>query len=488
MTRVGKKINSILHQLGLLGYASSLGQLWRSLFRVTVPEFRPVKPDFVGPDLIEISQPRPEAGGESSDAEAPAATLVTTFENTSFVPSDDRFDYLFVLAGNAGSLATQNILAVHPDVVVVPRLTLDAAMSNWGGISLASMHEEMLPIIRHCRRSGKKACLVVHRVDYLRDSKVMQELARIVSPDGLVLIVRNPVKALLSDYNHSLFHQFGYHFATNNLPWFSEQHGQKPIDVPTTNESAVSKNAAYTRTIDLSSVIPPMDIWTRYFELFSKLSEHFHGKKRVLDADVLVGERIVELYKAAGLSEKFCSTAVDRTYAGRADRYMTYNAIDACVFGGKILRMRLFTGGASQYDHDQSRPGSVAEYFSIASIPVSQSHRLACSLPLPERIDLGVHIGGQDWGAPWHPKQCFWFELPLYERRFLQNAGYIETLLDVLVRQWVVNVSETERALAPYRLDRPSTTLIEAGKWLFNEDTRHLVELYPDQLGNWVAE
>ncbi len=466
-----------LRQLGLLAYVSALLHIWRSQRSEAPPDSGAIEGSTsTAHESDAVSQP---VGGAADETVVPHVISV--------VPAEDRFDFLFVLAGRAGSLAAQNILAAHPDLVVVPRLTLDAAMSNWSGMSLASMHNEFLPIIRHCRQAGKKTCLVVHRVDYLRHPNVIQDLSRIVSPDGLILIVRHPTKALLSENNHNLFHQFGYHFASNKLFWFAEQYGQQPIDLPLDTRIDIPVDCPYDRAIDLNALTPPMDICVRYFDLFNDLSEHFTGRKRVVDADVLVGARISELYRLAGVSDRLPVSDIDRVHAGRTDRYMSYNAIDAKLFGETILRFRLFTGGAGRYDHDQSRPGSVAEYFPVASIQVTEAHRAACSLPLPERMDLGVHVGGHDWGAPWREKASMWFERPLYERRFLENAGYLEALLDALIRQWVVNVSKSEQALAPYKLDAPSEALRQASRKLFDEDTRHLVALYPDQLGHWSS-
>ena len=77
---------------------------------------------------------------------------------------DDRFDFLFVMARRTGSMAMQNFLAMHPDIAVVPRSSLDEAIGN-RGLSLKTLHDEFLPIIRHCHANGKRVVLVLR--DYL---------------------------------------------------------------------------------------------------------------------------------------------------------------------------------------------------------------------------------------------------------------------------------------------------------------------------------
>lgn len=388
----------------------------------------------------------------------------------------DRFDFLFVMAGRTGSMAMQNFLAMHPDIAVVPRSSLDEAIAG-RGLSLSKLHEEFLPVIRHCHSVGKKAVLVLR--DYLplwHDETVIESLSQIVHPDGLVMVVRDPQQYLISWLNSHLFTHFGYVFEQNSMPWFYG--GNSHIfDIPIPHRGR-PVSAAYPTT-RLNEIGDPKSRlgdarlgYAHYFEFYSRLSKYFPGKKILFDSSVLSsGEAIKRLFGEIGVDPGYSSPNFDITQNGRVNRYMHSNNVVARVFGGATYAMRLWTHEDIVHNLDQSGPGPGVGFVEIASIPVTSQHRSDCPLPLPfDRIALGVHR---------------WCEVPLCKWRFLTNSGNLDRALEALFDQWIVNVNETERALRPHVLSELPPEILAEVERVFESDTRHLITLFPEELGHW---
>lgn len=394
---------------------------------------------------------------------------------------EDRFDFLFVMAGRTGSMAMQNFLSLHPDIAAVPRTSLDEASNNRNGLTLPILHADYLPIIRHCHSVGKKTALVLRAFQPLwKDEQAIKHLAQIVHPDGLVMVVRHPEAYLRSWYHGYIFSKCGYQFSSNGLPWFGGTTEQPAIEVPLrmptpeiTCPVFPSERLAELAAPETAVFVSPVLKYIRCFEFYNRLSEHFTGRKQVLDFSVLNGPAgMKRVFRAMSVDDTFTSPVFSISQNGRANRYMYGNNIIARLFEGPSMVARLWTSNDFKYNMDQSGPGPGVEFSEVASVPIPDQQRLGLPISMPsDRIALGVHR---------------WRDYPLAKWRFLTESGELERATQFLLSQWIANVREIENALAPHVLtELPSVFKAEVER-AFNADSRHLMALYPDEIGHWT--
>lgn len=394
------------------------------------------------------------------------------------IQENDRFDFLFINAGRAGSLALQNFLATHPDLVVVPRNGLDDAIV--GKISLAMLHEEFMPLIRYCHSVCKKVVLVVRSVQPLWDrDDVLHELSQRVVKCAMV--VRNPREFLISGYNVYLATNFGYQFSQlANMPWWGGE-DNKILELPLDHDLSTVITPLYP--VNLLADIKKFDIdnlsewgvfrFIQFNKLYLRLLKFFN-EIHLFDLSILSNESSVQkIFHFLGVDEQFSSPVFSHTQHGIIQRYMRTNHIVARVFGRETILLRLSTTEDLYYDLDQSPPGPGAEFTEIATMAITEKHRAGFPLKIDSnQISLSAHA---------------WHTVPFYRKRFLENSGELHKTLEFLFMQWIANICEIERNLSPYRVTELSPDLEAELAQIFESDTRHFIALCPDEFGHWAG-
>jgi hypothetical protein len=140
--------------------------------------------------------------------------------------SDDalrRFDFIVVPFLQAGAKALHYFLARHPGLKLVPERELDTALLEGGeaGLlerwqpALSAPRRPLIGLVQHGYVAGGWSHEIVAR-----------RLARIVAPDRVVLVYREPLSFFADVHRHLAMHKgCGYDFRRAELPWFD-----RPID------------------------------------------------------------------------------------------------------------------------------------------------------------------------------------------------------------------------------------------------------------------
>lgn len=138
------------------------------------------------------------------------------------------FEFLFVHTGHVGTTALHNFLALHPNLLLPHKSEIDLAITDHGERDLALKYQKLSQKCREPAKSG----IVQHgyiagrqggpEVDGKQPGiEVVQRLKDVVRSDRFYHLVRNPVDAVRSAYNHNIINRLGggYGFPGNtNFP------------------------------------------------------------------------------------------------------------------------------------------------------------------------------------------------------------------------------------------------------------------------------
>ncbi len=127
------------------------------------------------------------------------------------------FDFLIVPVYRSGGTAIQKFITSHPGIVVIPKGDLDHCLEDHREEELLESFQDLMLAIPDARVG-----LVQH--NYIGDSEdldsIAERLSKIVRRDGLVMVVRNQLDAMLSGMNHRRITQYcDYSFAKAELFW-----------------------------------------------------------------------------------------------------------------------------------------------------------------------------------------------------------------------------------------------------------------------------
>lgn len=399
------------------------------------------------------------------------------FSNVASLP---LFDYVIVNAGRAGSMAAQNFLAAHPQLAVVPRNAVDDALLRRNGLTLSSLHEFFAPVITDCASSGRKTALVLRGYQPLWESEsLIRDLASVVKRDGLILIVRSPEAYLISGTNAELFTHCGYDFAANGLPWWTGEASGRTLKIGQSGSLDALQmpefpddfdNTITNRDLGFTQL---MDRYLHYFELYRRLTKHFAGEAVVLDSSCLESSAgLKRLFIALGVDQSLDTAIFGQRQNGRLQRYMHTNNVLASVLKQYSVLMRLWTSDDFSFNLDQSGPGLGTEFHEVCPV-----------LPLPEQASVLAQFGGRPNLALGAHR---WYDIPLAFRRYLFSSGVLRDAANLVFSQWLLNVQATEKRLSPFLIRNLRSTDLSALEKLWSEDTRFLVDLFPEELGAWT--
>lgn len=127
------------------------------------------------------------------------------------------FDFLIVPVYRSGGTAIQTFISAHPGIVAIPKWHLDQCLED-------HREEELLESFQDLMLSNPDARvgLVQHRYigEHENLDSIAERLSKIVRKDGLVMVVRNQLDAVLSGMNHRRIAQYcDYSFAKAGLFW-----------------------------------------------------------------------------------------------------------------------------------------------------------------------------------------------------------------------------------------------------------------------------
>lgn len=109
------------------------------------------------------------------------------------------FDFLIVPVHRSGGTAIQTFISSHPAIVAVPKWRLDHYLED-------HREEELLESFQDLMLANPEARvgLVQHRYigEHENLDSIAERLSRIVRKDGLVMVVRDHIDAILSGINH----------------------------------------------------------------------------------------------------------------------------------------------------------------------------------------------------------------------------------------------------------------------------------------------
>ena len=135
--------------------------------------------------------------------------------------NDPTFDFLVVHSGQAGTTAVQNFLSLHPSLIVTQKSEIDFAIENGEEYTLARKYRNIISsselpiwsgIVQHGYVVGRRGSPEIFGGQ--PGPYIVDKLATITSTEKFYHLVRHPLEAIRSVYNHRIINQFagGYSF------------------------------------------------------------------------------------------------------------------------------------------------------------------------------------------------------------------------------------------------------------------------------------
>jgi len=238
------------------------------------------------------------------------------------------FDFLVAPIRRAGGTAIQRFLSLHPNIIAVPKWTLDAALES-------GEEEQLLESAQGAMQASPRTRfgLVQHKFtdagEALED--VVQRLSKIVRKGGLILIYRDHVDAMNSELNHAAITQYcNYSFADAGLNWPEEvnlSQGLGALLQDAMDGARVARDAT-------GSVSLPENSWKRrlahiqYADIQATYEAYFRNPL-ILDYDKIFapGDKtsMQTIYSYIGVDDKFYVPFFSRQQAGRSHRFLEHN-------------------------------------------------------------------------------------------------------------------------------------------------------------------
>ena len=237
-------------------------------------------------------------------------------------------DFLVVPVRRSGGTAIQRFLSLHPNIIAVPKWTLDSALESGQEEQLLESAQEAMRASPQTR-FGLVQHLFTEAGPELED--IVQRLSKIVRKGGLILIFRDHCDAMNSELSHGAILQYcNYDFAMAGLSWPSEINSSMDLDA-FLQECKEERPTARDSTDHVSR---PENVWKRRLSYvhYAEIQAAYEGYFRnplIVDYDKIFAPNdktsMQGIYAFIGVDDKFHMPFFTRQQAGRSHRFLDHN-------------------------------------------------------------------------------------------------------------------------------------------------------------------
>ncbi|MBT3534575.1 MAG: hypothetical protein HN478_11905 [Rhodospirillaceae bacterium] len=269
------------------------------------------------------------------------------------------FDFLIVPVFRSGGTAIQRFVSLHPNIIAIPKWTLDEALEN-------DQEEQLLESVQGAMQAspGTRFGLVQHKFTGAGGGLdvIVQRLSKIVRKNGLILLFRDHFDAVNSEINHLNIHQYcEYSFQRAGLDWPAEIDLSQDLEALRQASIAASPAAADAT----GRIRQPDEIWPelmsllRYGAIQTSYEQHFNNPL-ILDYDQIFqpGDTNLmrDIFRFIGVDDGFHTPFYSTRQAGRSHRFLGHN--DAHISSGNFTNLQVSMASRNISDFAIDRAGT----------------------------------------------------------------------------------------------------------------------------------
>lgn len=364
-----------------------------------------------------------------------------------------KFDFFILPTLRAGTTILEQILDLHPEIIAPPKPIMDEAL-------LSGIHTSLLTRYRNSLTAmyplPKKAGFVFHRFLFSKSEieAVASAAKELFETSSFLQVVRDPVAALLSEFNHHFIcaYRGEYDFRKLGLAWPNKNGDAPKLQNPSSEE------------LDkfFHDLVPKRILYSTLGEIF----ERFFPENVVLDFEELKSDRLSEgltaLYQFLGVTH-------------HSDPLFQQGAINSIVMLMEKNILPVTVG-------DQTVPVALGYAERTALNPSWDRVELAWCDATPEAVSLGVE----------NTKLCLsmpvgrWEAIPFVLRKeLLERDAFQRILNEVLLPNWLDNYRLWELQVNPLLRKELSASMMESVKRGAAFELKNFFNRHPEFSTRW---